>query len=99
HAVTANRAVDALVEDEMARAEEPFILREPNVTDVFNDSQSELHDRLGISDQVTLNVTLSDDSGVIYSSGPKPPDSNSVTTAWRVVSYQGSQAEVAVRVW
>ncbi|MFB6153390.1 MAG: hypothetical protein ABEJ27_03970 [Halodesulfurarchaeum sp.] len=99
HAVTANRAVDALVEDELASPENPYILNESRVKTVFSKSPSDLHDRLGIADSVAINVTLTNKSGVQKTIGPVPPDSRSVTTAWRVVSYWGDRAEIAVRVW
>ena len=95
--VTANRIADDLVADRLASPDEPYSLNESAV-DAFFDEPASLEDGLPIRDTTSVNVTLTNGT-VLRSAGDPPPESASVTVAWRVVSYQGERADLVVRVW
>lgn len=100
HSVMANRAVDTLAQSELAEPEEPYMMKESAVDAVLNNSTdtAAIKNRLGLGDSVDVNVTLTNDTTTKWR-GPSPPDSRSVTSAWRVVTYGGDRAELTVRVW
>lgn len=98
HPVIADRAVTSLATDELA-AESPYQASDSTVQDVFAQSESGLRSTLALPASVRLNVTMDNRSGRINATGPVPPSTRSVTAAWRVVDYQGTPANVTVRVW
>lgn len=98
--VTANRAIGSLAGDELAATDRPFVLSEPAVADFFNLTETGVRTRLGMSDDVTVNVTLQNSSDVVVQTvGPPVPQEQSTTTAWRVVSYKDEQSVLTVRIW
>lgn len=98
HPVIVDRAVTTLATEELA-SESPYVASESTVTDVFEQSESELIATLGLPDSIRLNVTMDNGTGRVDYLGPTPPATKSVTAAWRVVEYRGTPANVTVRVW
>lgn len=101
HSVLADRAVDSLAESELAAPGDPYDLDGTAVETVLGntDDATVLRNRLGISDSVSINASLENSSGQLRYTGPAPPDTRSVTSTWRVVTYEGERAELIVRVW
>lgn len=98
HPVVADRAVSTLATEELG-TESPYVASDSAVADVFDQSESELITTLGLPDSIRLNVTMDNRTGTVGSLGPIPPSAKSATAAWRVVDYNGSPANVTVRVW
>ena len=96
--VQTNRAATALTTDELADDATPFVLSTAKVDEFFDD-QTDVADELGLDDDRSINVTLENESGVVENIGPPVSGDQSTTTAWRIVSYEGSQATVRVRTW
>lgn len=99
HPVAADRAVTTLATEELADPGSPYIATEPRVTDVFSQNESELGHSLAVPDRTSLNVTLRSAHEQVGAVGSIPPTSGSVTSAWRVVSYNGTPANLTVRMW
>jgi len=97
--VTANRAIGSLAGDELAAPDRPFVLSGSAVTDFFALDESGVRTRLGMSDEVTVNVTLENSTTRLQAVGPPIPQEQSTTTAWRVVSYKDEQSVLTVRLW
>ncbi|MDZ7851033.1 MAG: hypothetical protein U5K70_09695 [Halodesulfurarchaeum sp.] len=98
HPVAADRAVTTLATEDLADGS-PYIATESRVKGVFNQTESELGHSLGIPDRARFNVTLRLAHETVGTVGPEPPSSGSVTSAWRVVSYEGAPANLTVRMW
>lgn len=96
--VAGNRVVTGLATDELAVDGDPFVLSGSAVDDYFTTSDADRRHRVGLSDDVSLNVTL-EWSGGTRTAGPPVPRERSVTTTWRTVSYRGDRATLTVRLW
>lgn len=99
HTVMADRAVSTLTESDLVEADEPFLLDKTATDDFFTKDSSAVKQQLGLPSTTGLNVTLSDESGQLDSLGPPPSNSQAVSSAWRVVTYDGDRAELTVRIW
>lgn len=99
HSVMADRAVTRLTESDLADPDDPFLLDDATTDAFFDKDPDAVKSQLGFPGSASINVTLTDDSGQIDSVGPVPSDSRAVTSAWRVVTYDGERAEITVRVW
>ena len=99
HSVMADRAISTLTESDLASPEDPYLLDTSATTAFFSQDSAAAKDQLGLPASVHLNVTLETESTRIGAVGPPPSDSRPVTSAWRVVSYDGDRAELTVRVW
>ena len=99
NAITANRAVNSLSQDQLSGPESPYVLDDAAVASFFGKNESEARDALGLSDGVRINITMENETAQIRSIGPDPPDTASITSAWRVVEYDSERAEIVVRVW
>ena len=99
NAITANRAVNSLSQDRLSGPESPYVLDESAVSAFFGKNETEAREALGLGDGVRINVTMENETARIGSIGPDPPDTASVTSAWRVVEYDAERAEIVVRVW
>ncbi|MFB6113982.1 MAG: hypothetical protein ABEJ58_07765 [Halodesulfurarchaeum sp.] len=98
-AVTADRVATTLATDDLAGPETPFTLNDTATQHFFTSSEADVRDRLGIADDVHVNVTLTDYGGGMRTVGPTPPEHASVTTSWRLVYYKNETADLTVRVW
>jgi len=97
NALTADRAATTLATGDLA-GPEPYVLNRSGVNSFF-DPATDVHDRLGLSGTVQVNVTLTN-ANQRWTSGPTPPtDAGSVISAWRVVSVDGHRSDLRVRVW
>ena len=99
HPVAADRAVSTLVTDEFSEPTSPYLATSDRVSAVFERDVSTLETELALPSTAQLNVTFVTGAGMLESVGETPPSSASVTTAWRVVSFEGAPANVTVRVW
>ncbi|MFW5921966.1 MAG: DUF7287 family protein [Halodesulfurarchaeum sp.] len=99
HPVAADRAVTTLATEDFVDADSPYVANQSRVETVLNQTESELASSLSVPERARLNVTLRSGAGVEHSVGPNPPSSGSVTSAWRVVSYEGAPANLTVRMW
>lgn len=99
HPVAADRAVTTLATEDLADPGSPYIANQSRVATVLGQNESELATSLAVPERARLNVTLRSASGMENSVGPEPPTSGSVTSAWRVVSYEGAPANLTVRMW
>lgn len=97
--VGANRAATALATDELAVEETPYVLSTSAVRAFFDGDERAVRERLRLADDVSINVTLTNESGPRETVGPPIPSDRSVTSASRVVSYDGEQATLRVRTW
>ena len=97
--VIADRAVNSLLADELSDPGSPYSTTDAQVSAVFDRSEAELSQDLGVPDTASLNATITNQSGRLGAVGPTPPDTTSVTAAWRVVTYEGAPANVTVKVW
>lgn len=97
--VGANRAATTLATDELATVDSPYVLSEPTVGEFFALNESGVRERLGMDADISVNVTLENDSTRLEATGPPLPEDRSITSAWRVVSYDGEQATLRVRTW
>lgn len=92
--VGANRAATALATNELAVEETPYVLSTSAVQAFFGQDEQSVREQLHLDDDVSINVTLSNKSV-----GPPIPSDGSITSASRVVSYDGEQAKLRVRTW
>ena len=99
HSVMADRTASTLTESALVKADEPFLLDKTATDDFFNKNSSTVKQQLGLPSTTGLNVTLSDESGQLESLGPPPSNNQAVSSAWRVVTYDGDRAELTVRIW
>ncbi|MFB6081644.1 MAG: hypothetical protein ABEJ67_02365 [Halanaeroarchaeum sp.] len=97
--VAGNRVVAALATDELASPERPFVLDEQAVDEVFALGQAGLRTRLHLQSDVSVNVTLANETGTLRTVGPAVPSDRAVTTTWRTVAYRGEHAILTVRLW
>lgn len=97
--VETNRAASTLATDELAMSNSPYVLSESEVGVFFNESDEDVRNRLGLGDGVAYNITLQTQNETIGTTGDPVPEDRSITSAWRVVSYDGKQAELRVRTW
>lgn len=99
--VAANRAVGSLAGSELAAPDAPNVLEPAAVATFFSTSTTEadVRTRLGLDPGVGVNVTLENDTAVLKHVGTAVPPDRSVTTAWRVVSYEGQRVTLTVRLW
>ncbi|MFB6125119.1 MAG: hypothetical protein ABEJ59_04085 [Halanaeroarchaeum sp.] len=96
--VAGNRVVTGLATDELAAGGDPFVLSETAVDDYFSTTDADRRRRVGLADDVSLNVSL-EWSGGTKTAGPPVPQQRSVTTTWRTVTYRGDGATLTVRLW
>lgn len=97
--VAGNRVVTGLATDELAVDGDPFVLSGSAVEDYFtNTTAADRRNRVGLGDDVSLNVSL-EWSGGTRTAGPSVPQARSVTTTWRTVTYRGDRATLTVRLW
>ncbi len=99
HSVTANRAAATLTESTLAEPDNPYILDKSTVDTFFNKDTGTIKSQLGLHPDLGINMTLTNSTTTFNSVGPSPPEDRSVTSAWRVVSYDGQRAELTIKVW
>lgn len=99
HSVTANRAAATLTESTLAEPDEPYILNKSTTDTFFTKDTDAIKSQLGLDPDIGINMTLANSTVTLDSVGPEPPTDRSVTSAWRVVSYDGKRAELTIRVW
>lgn len=97
--VETNRAATSLATDDLAVEGSPYVLDGAAVDTFFALDEAGVRDRLRLGDGVHINVTLENESGTIETLGTETPDDRAITSAWRVVSYEGDQATLRVRTW
>lgn len=97
--VGANRAATSLATDELAVEEQPYVLSTPAVQAFFDQDEPAVRDQLRLGDGISINVTLENETAVLEATGPAIPPDQSITSARRIVSYEGEQATVTVRTW
>lgn len=98
-ALVADRAADELTAETLGRSERPGTVNESRVDAFFDNSPSAVHDDLSLSDSVSVNVTLAN-RHERWAVGPSPPETrDSVYSAWRVVSVDGTRSDLRVVVW
>ena len=99
-AMGADRAVSHLAGSNLTDdAESPFVLNTTKTQNFFAGTGSTA-DYLGLSPDVSANVTLENrTAGIVLSRGPVPSTQESVVVAKRSVLYKGSQYRLMVRVW
>ncbi|MGM0398189.1 MAG: DUF7287 family protein [Halobacteriota archaeon] len=97
--VETNRAATSLATDELVVDGSPYALDSESVDTFFALDEEEVRERLRLGDGVHINVTLENETGTIETVGTETPDDRAITSAWRVVSYEGDQATLRVRTW
>jgi hypothetical protein len=97
--VVANRAAESLATDELATEKTPYVLDKQAVDTFFSPDETDVKDRLAMHETTAINVSLENQTRTINTTGPTLPDDTSVTTAWRIVTYDGEQATIRVRIW
>lgn len=94
-----DRAADELVRDELAGPSHPYVLNVTATKSFFDGTTANARHRLAFDDRVGLNVTLSNATSR-RSVGPATPNrTDSVYTAWRVVTVGGERHDLRVRIW
>ncbi|MBP2252142.1 hypothetical protein J2754_002483 [Halarchaeum solikamskense] len=88
----ADRIANDLVQDELAAPDEPYALGGDVDARLTNAT-------LSAPGTVSVNVTVTNASGVVASRGPSVSPNADTSVAWRVVTVDGEHAELEVRVW
>ncbi|UWG47718.1 putative pilin/flagellin [Halanaeroarchaeum sp. HSR-CO] len=97
--VETNRAATILATDELVVDGSPYALDTSTVETFFNESDDTVRSRLALGSDVSYNITLETENETIGTTGDPVPNGRSITSAWRVVSYDGEQAKLRVRTW
>lgn len=98
-ALSADSVATQLTSGVLTEPSDRNVLDRERVDAVFDGDAESLHDRVGVDESVSLNVTL-DGASETRRVGPSVPgDATGVSTSWRVVQYNGSRAVLRVTVW
>lgn len=100
HTIVADRSAERLSADLLvASPGKPFVFETDAVTAFFGQPLADARDDLAVQSHVEVNVTLSNETHRLHSTGPSVPGSADSSVAWRSGRYQGEYAELVVRVW
>jgi len=94
----ADRIANDLVQDQLANPNEPYALRRDKINDL-PDTGAGFRDAVGAPPYLSVNVTVTNASGVVATRGPSVPANADTSVAWRVVTVDDKHAELEVRVW
>lgn len=98
--LVADSAADRLAQEVLAEEADPHVLNTTAMEEFFDGSEASVREDLALGPQVSVNVTLDGPSVSYRAVGDTPTDAaGSVYAAWRVVSVDGEQADLRVRVW
>lgn len=97
--IVADSAANQLAREELAKANEPYVLDSDEVEDFFGQTESQVKDDLALGSTVSVRVKLVSPSTTRTVGDTPPTESNSVYAAWRVVTIGGEQANLRVEVW